>query len=205
MRLRPLHPSPFARAGRARPLSGALAAVALAALAACEGGSTTAPQQAAAPSAATAARGEATSPGQVPGQYDDVLAVAAALDRAWATKDPDAFAASFAVDARFVAPIAQVQVGRTAVRAQHAFLFGGPFRTSRRTSRVDDIVFLTGTIAVMDLTVDLVDYTGRPPGLRETRPNLVQTVERSVLEKRRGTWQIVRMQHTAVPPEQPVR
>ncbi len=74
-------------------------------------------------------------------------------------KDADAFAATYAPDARFLDPIGNMVEGREAIRAQHAFLFGGPFAPSTETQVIADIRFPTGTVAIVCIS------TPRSPAL----------------------------------------
>lgn len=134
-------------------------------------------------------------------QSDAVADLVAAETAAWTAKDPAAYAAGFAEDAVLIGPTALTIVGRQAIAAQHAFLFAGPFAGSTQTITVTRVRYLTGTIAIVDQSVDLTGYAFLPPnGLTPTEPGVVRTVVRWVIEKRGGTWQIVAQQMTLVPP-----
>lgn len=137
-----------------------------------------------------------------PGQVRHIEALAEALTAAWAAKDAAAYAAPFAEDAEFIGPTAVILSGREAIRVSHAFLFGptGPFRQSTQTLEIRRIEFLTGTIAIVDLTSTLTGFLGLPPGLRETEPGVVRNVVRWVVVKHRGEWLILGQQMTPVPP-----
>jgi uncharacterized protein (TIGR02246 family) len=129
---------------------------------------------------------------------DDLVAGATA---AWSAKDPAAYASAYAEDAVFIGPTAVTLKGREAIRAQHAFLFTGPFAGSTQTITVTRVEYLTGTIAIVDQSVDLTGYAFLPPnGLKPTVPGVVRTIVRWVVEKRGGTWEIVAQQMTLVPP-----
>ncbi len=130
-------------------------------------------------------------------------AAIAAVDNSWNTMDPAAYAANYAVDARFTSPIGTVLLGRAGVLTGHQALFGGPFRGSRRTSVVDDILWLASTRAVVERTNDLTGYQFLPPGLQPTIPGTVRTRQRFVFERRSGVWTIVRSQLTGLPPTAP--
>lgn len=135
------------------------------------------------------------------GQADAVAALVAAGTAAWSAKDAAAYAASYSEDVVFIGPTAVVLHGREAVRAQHAFLFNGPFAGSTQTITVTGVRYLTGTIAIVDQSVDLTGYAFLPPnGLQPTVPGVVRTLVRWVIEKRGGTWEIVAQQMTTVPP-----
>ena len=85
--------------------------------------------------------------------------------------------------------------GRDAFRAQHVFLFGGPFAGSTQTIEVRDIQFLTGTIAIVQQDVSLTGYAFLPPGLPSSG-GVVRTRVTWVVEKRGGSWEIVFQQMT---------
>jgi uncharacterized protein (TIGR02246 family) len=126
---------------------------------------------------------------------DPILEIVSALTQAWAAKDAAAYAAPYAPDLQFINPLGALLAGRDAFRAQHAFLFNGPFAGSTLTLVVRDIQFLTGTIAIVYLDTALSGYAFLPPGLPSSGG-----VQRNrgtwVVEKRDGEWQIVFQQYT---------
>ena len=126
---------------------------------------------------------------------DPILDIVRALTAAWAAKDAAAYTAPYAEDLRFINPLGAVILGRDAVRAQHVFLFNGPFAGSTLTLTVREIQFLTGTIAIVYLDTSLTGYAFLPPGLPSSGD-----VQRKrctwVVEKRGGEWQIVFQQYT---------
>jgi uncharacterized protein (TIGR02246 family) len=96
---------------------------------------------------------------------DPILDIVEAVTAAWTAKDPAAYAAPYAVDAQLISPVGSILSGREGVRAQHAFLFAGPFAGSTQTIEVRGIQFLTGTIAIVYQDVTLTGYAFLPPGL----------------------------------------
>lgn len=133
-------------------------------------------------------------------QIDGIGALVAANSAAWAAKDAAAFAATYAVDAEFINPVGGTLSGRAAIQAQHVFLFAGPFAPSTSVNAIRRVVFLTGTIAIVDIDVTLTGFAGLPPGLRATEPGVVRSRARWVVEKRGGDWLIVAGQMTPFPP-----
>jgi len=132
---------------------------------------------------------------------DAIDALVASATAAWAAKDANAYASDYAEDAVFIGPTAITLKGREAIRAQHAFLFTGPFAGSTQTITVTRVEYLTGTIAIVDSNVALTGYAFLPPsGLKPTEPGVVRTIVRWVVEKRGGTWEIIAQQMTLVPP-----
>jgi uncharacterized protein (TIGR02246 family) len=139
--------------------------------------------------------------GAIPGDPSAIEAIIDALTVAWNTKDATAYAAPFANDADFVNPVGGIVTGRDAFRAVHVGLFDGPFKGSTQTLVVRRMVFLTGTIAVVDLDSTLTGYAFLPPtGLVESSPGVISTRVSWVLVKRAGTWEIIKQQMTLIPP-----
>jgi uncharacterized protein (TIGR02246 family) len=149
---------------------------------------------------------EATAPVAVPGDAsvrvpstsvstDPIMALVSAATSAWAAKDASAYAASYAEDVQAIGPTGTLLLGRDAFRAQHVFLFNGPFAGSTQTIEVRDIQFLTGTIAIVYQDVTLTGYASLPPGLPSTG-GVVRTRVTWVVEKRGGSWEIVSQQMT---------
>jgi uncharacterized protein (TIGR02246 family) len=124
-----------------------------------------------------------------------ILDIVSALTTAWAAKDAAAYAAPYADDLQFINPLGAVISGQDAFRAQHVFLFNGPFAGSTLTLVVRDIQFLTGTIAIVYLDGSLTGYAFLPPGLPSSG-GVQRTRSTWVVEKRGGEWQIVFQQYT---------
>jgi len=126
---------------------------------------------------------------------DPILDIVSAATAAWAAKDASAYAALYAEDVRAVSPTGTLLSGRAAFRAQHVFLFAGPFAGSTQTIDVREIQFLTGTIAIVQQDVSLSGYAFLPPGLPSSG-GVVRTRVTWVVEKRGGSWEIVFQQMT---------
>ena len=126
---------------------------------------------------------------------DPILDIVNAVTAAWTAKDAAAYAAPYAEDLQAVSPIGTLLTGRAAFRAQHVFLFGGPFAGSTQTIEVRDIQFLTGTIAIVHQDVSLSGYAFLPPGLPSSG-GVVRNRVTWVVEKRGGSWEIVFQQMT---------
>jgi uncharacterized protein (TIGR02246 family) len=126
---------------------------------------------------------------------DPILDIVSALTAAWAAKDATAYAAPYAEDLRFINPLGAVIFGRDAFRAQHVFLFNGPFAGSTLTLTVREIQFLTGTIAIVYLDTSLTGYAFLPPGLPSSG-GVQRNRATWVVEKQGGEWQIVFQQYT---------
>jgi uncharacterized protein (TIGR02246 family) len=126
---------------------------------------------------------------------DPITDIVTAVTAAWTAKDAAAYAAAYAADVQAVSPRGDLIAGRDAFRAQHVFLFGGPFAGSTQTIEVRDIQFLTGTIAIVHQDVSLTGYAFLPPGLPSSG-GVVRTRVTWVVEKRGGSWEIVFQQMT---------
>ena len=128
---------------------------------------------------------------------DPIMDLVSAATAAWTAKDAAAYAASYAEDLQAVSPRGDLIAGRDAFRAQHVFLFGGPFAGSTQTIAVREIRFLTGTIAIVAQDVTLTGYAFLPPGLPSSG-GVVRTRVTWVVEKRGGQWEIVFQQMTPI-------
>ena len=126
---------------------------------------------------------------------DDIHDLVTAATAAWSAKDATAYAALYATDVELVSPPGGLLSGREAVRAQHVFLFNGPFAGSTQTIAIRDIRFLTGTIAIVTQDVSLTGYAFLPPGLPSSN-GVVRNRVTWVVVKRGGDWSIVFQQMT---------
>jgi uncharacterized protein (TIGR02246 family) len=126
---------------------------------------------------------------------DPILDIVRTVTAAWTAKDAAAYTAAYAEDVQVVNPVGALVSGRDALRAQHAFLFAGPFAGSTQTIDVRDIQFLTGTIAIVHQNVALTGYAFLPPGLPSSG-GVVRNRVTWVVEKRDGSWEIVFQQMT---------
>lgn len=126
---------------------------------------------------------------------EPILTIVNTLIAAWTVKDAAAYAAPYAADLQFINPLGALISGRDAFRAQHVFLFSGPFAGSTLSLVVRDIQFLTGTIAIVYLDTSLTGYAFLPPGLPSSG-GVQRNRATWVVEKRGGEWQIVFQQYT---------
>jgi uncharacterized protein (TIGR02246 family) len=125
----------------------------------------------------------------------EIMAIVDAVTAAWTAKDAAAYAAPYAADVQLVNPVGGRLTGRDAFRAQHVFLFGGPFAGSTQTIAVQGIIFLSGTSAVVTQDVSLTGYAFLPPGLPSNN-GVVRNRVVWVVEKRGGAWEILYQQMT---------
>ena len=131
----------------------------------------------------------------IPGDRDAIMSLVSTATAAWTAKDAAAYAAIYAADVQVVSPIGGLLTGRDGFRAQHVFLFNGPFAGSTQTISVRDIVFLTGTIALVMQDVSLMGYAFLPPNLPASN-GVVRNRVTWVVVKRGPSWEIVFQQMT---------
>jgi uncharacterized protein (TIGR02246 family) len=135
-----------------------------------------------------------------PAQVQAVESLRDRFDAAWAAYDATAFASVFAEDAELVNPLGGFLAGREAIRVAHVGLFAGPFAGSTSTSSLRRIVFLSGAVVMVDMTIDLTGFQSLPPGLPQVEPGVVRTRVKWIVAQRAGTWEVIAQQMTALPP-----
>lgn len=190
-----------AGAARSRTVPLILAALLTAGIGACEQTPTTHGAQDAsvsAPGSPEAAMGVVP-----PGAEREILALLHGWQDAWASMDGNAYGSFYSEDADFVNPLGAVVSGRAAISAVHVFLFGGFFKDSQQSWEIRRLVPLRGDLVLVDLTVDLTGYAGRPPGLVETAPGVVRTRGRMLIGRNGSRWEIQSQQYTVVSPTPP--
>lgn len=141
---------------------------------------------------------EANPAGKIAGIEDLIGAQSAA----WADKDAAAYAATYTEDGQFINPLGAVIAGRAAVQAAHTFLFNpvnGPFRASTSSWSVRDVVFLSGTVALVTLDVTLTGFSALPPGLPAVEPGVVRTRVTWIAVRQQDRWAILFQQMTPLP------
>ena len=122
----------------------------------------------------TAARALAAPPEEA-----EVRAHFAAFADAWVKGDAGTVASGYAEDADIVRPNQPLVAGRAAIDVFYAQMFAGPLKGAAKTTRVDRVRLVSGTIAVVDSSYTLD---------REEPPLHARGVSLSVLEKRAGRW-----------------
>ena len=153
--------------------------------------------------AAAPERGTLQASAVAAGQRDDVYALIGAQAAAWAAHDGIAYGETYTEDAEIVNPVGGLISGRAVIAGQHVFLFNpatGPFRASTSTWSVREIVFLTGTTALVKLVVTLTGYSSLLPGLPEMQPGVVQNQVTWIAEKVGSEWLIRFQQMTPLQP-----
>lgn len=186
-----MHHSPLLL--RTSALAGALA---LGVLAGC----TDTPQVTAVDSEAGSPDAMEASVGATAALNQGIVALKNAWDEAWNAGDAAAYARNYTVNGELVNPIGGVLDGREAIRAQHEFLFNGPFAGSTSTSEVRRTVHLGEDVRMVDLDVTVTGFAGVPPGLPEVEPGVIRTRIKWIVVRREAGWKILAQQITALAP-----
>lgn len=134
------------------------------------------------------------------GDVAGVTAIVTAWDAAWNAGDGSGIGALFVDDAEFINGRGQIALGSAAIGAQHAASLGGVFKGSHTQGTIRNIVFLTGTSAVVNVYNELTNFKALPPGVVPTKPGLQSGLHKRLVVKRGGVWRIVQMQITSIAP-----
>lgn len=156
------------------------------ALAAC-GEETVAPESAA-PSAVEGPALQAAVSGS-PSDLAAMEEIVATFDQSWGN-DAVTYAGQYA-GAEWVGPTGVIQTDPAIITAIYAGLFAGPFAGTVRQSTIRSLIFLTGTIAVLNIDARVTVPWQVDP---------LHALEKNILVKRAGEWQIVQHQQTIVAP-----
>jgi uncharacterized protein (TIGR02246 family) len=178
--------------GRAAPLSAALLL-----LACSESPVQESADALAAPASVAAAA--ASDAGSSRRNREAIEQIVATFDAAWNAGDAATYAGQYAA-AEIVPPNGAVLSDPAAILALYEALFSFVFPGTTRVSQIRDLTFLTGTIAVLEIDLELTGYASLPPGVVEYAPGVIRTLEKNLLVKRGGQWTIVRHQATAKAP-----
>ncbi len=122
------------------------------------------------------------------------------FDQAWTAGDPVAYAAQYAA-AEWVGPTGLVLRNAAAITGLYTNILRR-FAGSTRTSTIRGLTFLTGTIAVLDIDARVTGFPVPAP-VTPWQPGVIRALERNILIKRGGEWQIVMHQQVTVAPGVP--
>jgi hypothetical protein len=144
---------------------------------------------------------EAAPQASVPGSPGDVAAmheILATLDRTWGN-DPVTYAAQYG-NADFVAPSGLRLSSQEQIRQLYTNIFPIWANTTRQ-SQIRRLTFLTGTLAVLDIDTRVTGAL--PPHVTPWQPGMTRALEKNILQKRGGRWEIIQHQQTSVAPGVP--
>ena len=134
-----------------------------------------------------------------PGDRAAIQQILNTLDQAWTAGDPVAYAARYA-GAEWVGPNGTVLTDPGAITGLYTFVFSVVFPGTTRQSTIRNLTFLTGTIAVLNIDARVTGFASLAPGQVPWQPGIVRALEKNVLIKRGGEWQIVQHQQTIAAP-----
>jgi uncharacterized protein (TIGR02246 family) len=134
------------------------------------------------------------------GDVAGVTALVAAWDAAWNAGDGNAIGATFVNESEFINGRGQVATGAATITANHVASLGGVFKGSHTQGTIRNIVFLTGTTAVVDVYNELTNFKALPPGVLPTKPGLQSGYHKRLVVKRNGVWRTQLMQITSIAP-----
>jgi len=126
-----------------------------------------------------------------PGDRAAIQQIVTTFDQAWTAGDAVTYAGQYA-GADWVGPTGTVLTDPGAITGLYSFLFSVALPGTTRQSTIRNLTFLAGTIAVLDIDARVTGGSIPPPGL--------QAMEKNVLVKRAGGWQILQHQQTLVTP-----
>ena len=132
-----------------------------------------------------------------PNDHDAIAQIIATFDQNWGV-DPIAYAAQYA-GADFVGPFGEL-LDDAGIVQLYTNIFPA-FAQTTRQSIIRRLTFLTGTIAVLDLDVRVTGAL--PPFVTPWQGNTVRALEKHILQKRGGEWQIIQHQQLLVAPGLP--
>ena len=138
---------------------------------------------------------------QSPANLDAIQDIVETFDRTWGN-DAVTYASQYA-GADWVGPNGAVITDPGALIGLYSFLFSTIFAGTTRQSTIRNLTFLTGTIAVLDIDTRVTGFGALPPGVVPWQPGIIRALEKDVLIKRGGEWQIVQHQQTVVAPVVP--
>jgi len=133
-----------------------------------------------------------------PGNHAAIQRIIDTFDQNWAV-DAAAYAAQYAEAEDWVGPAGQVLTPQQVLEL-YTTIFPA-FAGTTRQSEIRRLTFLTGTIAVLDLDVWVTGAL--PPFVTPWQPGIARALEKHVLVKRAGEWNILQHQQTAKAPGVP--
>ena len=109
---------------------------------------------------------------------------------AWNKMDAKAFSASFAPDGGFTNIRGTVFYGHQAFEDRHKEIFETFFKGSRLAMSPTKIRFVRPDVAIVDLSTELSELRGTPPGIKAASDGKIHTRLQEVFVKDKGEWLI---------------
>jgi len=109
---------------------------------------------------------------------------------AWNAMDAKAFSATFATDGGFTNIRGTVFYGHQAFEDRHREIFETFFKGSKLAMTPTKIRFVKADVAIVDLSTELSDLQGAPPGIKPAGDGRIHTRLQEVFVKDKGAWWI---------------
>jgi hypothetical protein len=116
-----------------------------------------------------------------PRDVEAIQQIVATFDQTWGS-DPVTYAAQYGHVIDWVGPTGTILNDPDAITALYTFLFNNVFAGTTRVSTIRNLTFLSGTTAVLDIETEVIGFAS--------------ALEKNVLIKRAGEWQILLHQQT---------
>jgi hypothetical protein len=116
-----------------------------------------------------------------PRDVEAIQQIVTTFDQTWGS-DPVAYAAQYGHVIDWVGPTGTILNDPDAITGLYTSLFNGIFAGTTRVSTIRNLTFLSGTIAVLDIETQVIGFA--------------RALEKNVLIKRGGEWQILLHQQT---------
>jgi uncharacterized protein (TIGR02246 family) len=121
---------------------------------------------------------------------------------AWNVGDAKAFSASFATDGGFTNIRGTVFYGHQAFEDRHREIFQTFFKGSKLAMSPTKIRFVRPDVAIVDLTTELSELQGVPPGIKPAADGKIHTRLQEVFVKDKGEWLITSYHNVDVKADQ---
>ena len=121
---------------------------------------------------------------------------------AWNVGDAKAFSASFAADGGFTNIRGTVFYGYQAFEDRHREIFQTFFKGSKLSMSPTKIRFVRPDVAIADVTTELSELQGAPPGIKPSGDGKIHTRLQEVFVKDKGEWLITSYHNVDVKPDQ---
>lgn len=109
---------------------------------------------------------------------------------AWNVGDAKAFSLRFAEDGSFTNIRGTVFYGHRAFEDRHAEIFKTIFKGSKLAMTVSKIHFVRPDVAIVDISTELSEFQGMPPGVKSTADGKLRTRLQEVFVKNKSEWSI---------------
>ena len=133
--------------------------------------------------APSAAQASATDEGQIRAIVEEQV-------KAWNAGDAIAFSKSFGENGSFTNIRGTVFYGHKAFEDRHREIFTGFFKGSKLAMSITRIRFVRPDVAIVDLSTELSNLSGAPPGVRPNAAGRILTRLQQVFVKDNGVWRV---------------